>query len=273
MKKNKKNRPIPLISQETTSRRSVLNWLGKATVLTLGADLIAACTPSRTSSHAGSDIGFDLATDTENETVSTSGDAAVTDLEDFSFAPGTGEHDVYDDWRVRTVDPQDLENILANWTLVVDGLVANPVELSFVDVVELLRQDQLMDFHCVEGWSVYDVPWNGVHLSTLFDLVEPLETATHVTFHTVEDQYNESLPLEVAVEPHTILAYGVGGSTLPLSHGFPARMVIPRLLGYKSAKYVYRIELTDAPVEGYWVAVGYPYDGEVPEQRLREGRY
>ena len=85
--------------------------------------------------------------------------------------------------------------------------------------------------------------------------------------------YNESLPISIALEPKTMLAYGVAGDTLPLAHGFPLRVVIARLLGYKNAKYVDRIELTDAPVNGFWVNAGYPYDGEVPEQRLREGKY
>jgi DMSO/TMAO reductase YedYZ molybdopterin-dependent catalytic subunit len=85
--------------------------------------------------------------------------------------------------------------------------------------------------------------------------------------------YNESLPIDVALEPMTLLAYGVCEATLPQTHGFPLRIVIPRLLAYKSAKYVVRIELTDHPVEGYWVAAGYDYDGEVPSSRLRAGRY
>ena len=72
---------------------------------------------------------------------------------------------------------------------------------------------------------------------------------------------------------NTILAYGVGGSSLPLKHGFPARIVIPRLFGYKSAKFVERIELSDSPIEGFWVERGYPYDGEVQPGRLREGKY
>ena len=55
--------------------------------------------------------------------------------------------------------------------------------------------------------------------------------------------------------------------------GFPLRLVIPRLLAYKNAKYVERIELTDKPVEGFWVKLGYSYEGEVPEDRLREGKY
>lgn len=77
----------------------------------------------------------------------------------------------------------------------------------------------------------------------------------------------------LALESRTLLTYGVAGSTLPIKHGFPLRVVIPRLLGYKSAKFVYRVQLTDKPVHGYWVKAGYPYEGAVPAKRLRPGKY
>ncbi|MCP4602966.1 MAG: molybdopterin-dependent oxidoreductase [Proteobacteria bacterium] len=94
-----------------------------------------------------------------------------------------------------------------------------------------------------------------------------------MTFHTQGDLYNESLPIDVVLEPKTLLAYGIGCSTLPLEHGFPLRLIVPRKFGYKSCKYVYRIELTDKPISGYWVARGYPYEGDVPKSRLRLGKY
>ena len=191
----------------------------------------------------------------------------------FPFEPGRPEGEFLRVWGERTVDPQDPAAILRTWELRVDGLVRQPLSLRFADIVALPRQDQVTDFHCVEGWSVWDVPWSGVHLSHLLQRAQPLASATHVTFHTVGGTYNESLPLPVALEPRTLLAYGVAGTTLPLRHGFPLRIVIPRLLAYKSAKYVQRIELADAPLEGFWVARGYPYDGTVPAGRLREGHY
>jgi DMSO/TMAO reductase YedYZ molybdopterin-dependent catalytic subunit len=58
-----------------------------------------------------------------------------------------------------------------------------------------------------------------------------------------------------------------------MKHGFPLRVVVPRMMGYKSAKYVYRIELDNKEVSGYWVKWGYPYDAPVPEGRLRPGMY
>jgi DMSO/TMAO reductase YedYZ molybdopterin-dependent catalytic subunit len=107
------------------------------------------------------------------------------------------------------------------------------------------------------------------HLAT----ITPDEEGTHVNIRTLGGRYNDSLPLSVAMEPRTMLAYGVAGSTLPLDHGFPLRVVVPRLFGYKNAKYVERLELADQPLIGYWVAAGYESAGLVPQSRLRSGRY
>ena len=163
-----------------------------------------------------------------------------------------------------------IDAILKDWKLTVDGMVDSPASYSFDELLALARQDQVSDFHCVEGWSVYDVPWNGLHLSALIKHAGLQKGVTHVTFHTVDGIYNESLPLDVALEAQTMLAYGVCGATLPLDHGFPLRLVVPRLLAYKNPKYVQRIEFTDHAVEGYWVQRGYSYEGEVPESRLRD---
>ena len=256
-----KSRKIPDFSGKKFTRRSLLEWLGKGCVLALGGTTMASCL---------ADIGPDA-----------DGGLGMPDggweydggEEDFAFRPGPGTHPVYDNWGERTVDRQDLQAILQSWRLSVDGMVESPEVFTFADLVELPRSDFLVDFHCVEGWSIFDVPWNGVHLSEIFDRVKPTADASHVTFHTIVGKYNESLPLQVALEPKTLLAYGIGGSTLPLKHGFPLRVVIPRLYAYKSAKYVERLELTDRPFEGFWVAAGYPYDAEVPENRLRPGKY
>lgn len=242
------------MSQEPVSRRSVLEWLGKGCVLALSGPAVVACVPS-----GGKSRTFPP-------------DASLGDSS-FPFAPGDESSGAFDGFTEYTADPQDLEEILETWQLTVDGLVEAPLQLSFAELTLLARLDATVDFHCVTGWSVFDVPWNGVHLSTLFEAVRPRTAATHVTFHTQGGVYNESLPLDVALEEHTLLAYGVAGATLPLPHGFPTRLVVPRLFGYKSAKYVERIELTDSPFSAYWEARGYSYEAEVPRARLRPGKY
>lgn len=262
--KTAKDQPIVPIAEKTVSRRSLMEWLGKATVLTLGGELLAACGNSQafdpvTGGKSGN--GFDMVKD------------AKPTQGDFAFYPGNTEQRLFSTWPERTVDSQKLADIVGSWTLRVDGLTERPQTLSFSDLLSLPRQDQVTDFHCVEGWSVPDVPWNGLHLSHLFKRVVPLPAATHLTLYSVGDVYLESIPMEVAAEPNTLLAYGVDGSTIPLAHGFPLRLIVPRLLAYKNPKYIYRIELTDKPIDGYWVKMGYPYEGKVPESRLRAGKY
>jgi DMSO/TMAO reductase YedYZ molybdopterin-dependent catalytic subunit len=279
---------LPDSAKETVDRRTWMSWVGKAMVLSLGGGLLARCRGPGTGLASigqgapsnpieGGVEGGDVWRRGED-----AGDDASAPLPDhcpdppekgLAFAPNDGVSVLYEAWPVRTVDRQDLESILATWQLTVDGMVSSPTVLSFAELLEMPRQNQISDFHCVEGWSVYDVPWNGVHLSDIFRLVVPEEGATHVTFHTIDGRYNESLPMDVALEPMTLIAYGICESTLPVDHGFPLRLVVPRMLAYKSAKYVSRIELTDTPVEGYWVSRGYPYDAPVRASRLREGRY
>lgn len=271
----------PHVSPVTLDRRSFLEWTGKSTVLALGAGLVARCQAHTQGAWDGAaaDGALDAGADAADATHAADAgpDASTTPLctsptDPMDFLPSPTSS-VFPAGRERTVDPQDLESILSSWRLTVDGLVTTPRSLTFPDLFCLPRQDQITDFHCVEGWSIYDVPWNGLHLGQLFQSVGVLGGATHVTFHTLGGLYNESLPLDVALEPRTLLAYGAGGNTLPLAHGFPLRVVIPRLLGYKNAKYVQRIELTDRPVQGFWVQAGYPYEGLVPESRLRPGKY
>ncbi len=273
---------LPESVNRTVDRRTWMSWVGKATVLSLGGGLLARCADPSNRVDVGEARPLDTMPEEQvwREGESDAGaDTGMTLPDDcpapqgVAFSPGDGLSGVYESWPVRTVDAQNLESILASWKLTVDGMVSTPLVLSFAEMLALPRQNEIADFHCVEGWSVYDVPWNGVHLSDLLSRVNPLAAATHVTFHTIDSAYNESLPIDVALEPMTLLAYGICESTLPLTHGFPLRLVVPRLLAYKSAKYVERIELTDHPVEGYWVARGYPYDAEVPESRLRDGRY
>ena len=259
------------------TRRELLDWIGRGSVLLLSAEVLAACgvhvpegddigRPLDLSSGADAssvdqvepadlggpgDLGADLGTGSE-DVVNPADAGADSGGGGFGFAPGSAGDDIFGPGTVRTVDRQDLAELLSNWELVVDGLVDEPMVFTFGDLIALSRQDQVTDFHCVEGWSVRDVPWNGVHLQTILDRVGAQQEVTHITFHTVGDVYNESLPLDIALEPKTLLAYGIAGETLPLNRGFPLRLVVPRLFGYKSAKFVYRLELTNQPINGFW---------------------
>ena len=261
MTKRKKNKDNGIPSERTIERRTLLEWFGKATLISLSSPVITACFE---------DSGYDA---DDSESSENSGTETVDSEEGaFSFTPGPGNA-LLDQFVIFTVDEQSVENTIKTWQLTVDGLVQNPLTLTFADLLKMNTVRQETDFHCVTGWSVYDVPWVGVSIKALLDLVTPLDTATHVTYHCQGDIYTESSTLAEALEPKSIMAYGVGENTLPLEHGFPLRLIIPRKLGYKNAKYVYRIELTDMPHSGYWEERGYPIEADVPDSRLREGKY
>lgn len=240
------------------SRRSLLSWLGSATVLSLTSGLLSACE---------TEFGRPALNSSRTPKNAKRGSGA------FAFSPSPEEGTLYDTWWGNTVDKQDLSQILAAWELKVDGLVENPISLSFSELLALPRQDQTTDFHCVEGWSVLDVPWNGVHIDRLIERVRPTNDATHLTIRCVGDVYTESLPLAVAREHFSLLAYGIDGKTMPLTHGFPLRVVVPRLYGYKNAKWVKQLEFTNASIDGYWEQRGYPTDAPVKAAILRAGKY
>lgn len=250
-------------TRKPMTRRTLLDWMGKSVVLGLGSELLLGCEYDNLTNDGG--VG-----DVEDSGLLCDAESVDGGL---GFCPGPPNHPAYEDFVEFTVDPQDLVSLLQTWQLTVDGMVETPVVLNFGQLLNLERFNPVVDFHCVTGWSVYDVPWNGIHLDSLFALAKPTAQASHVTFHTVNNIYNESLPLDVSTEPNTLLAFGIDESTLPLAHGFPLRLVVPRKFGYKSAKYVYRIELTDAPLDAYWEQRGYTYEADVPPSRLREGKY
>ena len=271
--RNAENTPVSPI---THTRRTVIEWLGQGAAVAMLPPALTGCFPAEPKDRCCTGDHSEPVGDTSPSQDSDPPDTLVDPdcpQGSFDFTPSDADTELWDEFVVFTADPQDLDALLADWVLTIDGMVDRPMSFTFQELVAMARLDQVMDFHCVTGWSVQDVTWNGVHMQTLLDAVGVRSTATHITFHTVNSIYNESLPLEVALEPHTMLAYGVCGATLPLDHGFPLRLVIPRLLGYKNAKYVQRLELTDAPIQAYWEQRGYGYDAEVPPARLREGRY
>ncbi len=151
----------------------------------------------------------------------------------------------------------------SDWTLKVDGLVDKPLVLGAVAWQALPRFDETADFHCVEGWSVGDVQWGGVTPATLLQQAQARPDGAYLVFHAYTGEYVDSLPIDVAVDPQTVLADTMDGAPLPATHGGPLRLVVPRQLGYKSVKWVTRIEVTDKPVQGFWERRGYPSDAPV----------
>ena len=258
------------------TRRDWMEWIGKGVAIGLFSPLIQACAdalrlqPGDVAVEAGGDAGADGTADPAPVEVTPEDVAAC---EKGTFLPGGKSQPVFQNWAENTVDPQDVAKIVASWTLTIDGLAAKPRTFTFCELRDLGLVREVMDFHCVEGWDVLDVPWDGLPLGKLIDLVEPQADAKYLKITAIDGKYTESLSLDIAREPHSLLGLGVGGDTLPLAHGFPCRIVVPRLMGYKNAKYVQHIELVAADTKGFWEGFGYPSDAPVQASRLREGKY
>ena len=165
---------------------------------------------------------------------------------------------------VRSAEDDQPVVSLSDLALSVDGLVAHPVTLDAAAWAELPRGAETRDFHCVEGWSVGKVRWAGVRLVDVLRGAGPLPTARFVTFYASGGTYSDSLTLAESLDPEVMLADTLDGAPLPHEHGGPVRLVVPSQLGYKSVKWVTRVELTDVREIGYWEHYGYAIEAPVP---------
>lgn len=175
----------------------------------------------------------------------------------------TAPETMFGSFPVRSVERQPPTSAPEDWVVTVDGLVEKPLTIDHATWETLQRFEQTVDFHCVEGWSVDDVRWGGVAPGVLLDMAGALPEATHVTFHAAGGVYRDGLPMDLVRDPQTVLADRLNGEALPPAHGGPLRLVVPDQLGYKSVKWVERLEVTDEQVEGYWEQRGYPVDAPV----------
>ena len=159
----------------------------------------------------------------------------------------------------------------AAYRLEVGGLVARPASLSLADLRALPSRTQITRHDCVEGWSAI-AKWKGARLAALLEAVGPKPEARFVVFHCADPMeedgtglYYESIDLDDAFHPQTILAYEMNDATLPIANGAPIRLRVERQLGYKHAKYVMRIELVETFEKiaggkgGYWEDQGYQW--------------
>jgi DMSO/TMAO reductase YedYZ molybdopterin-dependent catalytic subunit len=144
----------------------------------------------------------------------------------------------------------------ADWSLVVDGAVEEPVKLDWAAFHALPQVEDQSDFHCVTTWSLMDSTWKGVQFSTLMGLVRPKPDATHVMTYAY-DGYTTNLPLEEALKDDVLLVHTWNGQPLPREHGGPVRMITPQLYAWKGAKWINRIELLTRDRKGFWEVRGY----------------
>ncbi|HEY5556852.1 molybdopterin-dependent oxidoreductase [Acetobacterium sp.] len=148
------------------------------------------------------------------------------------------------------------------YQLQITGLVQKPISYTYDQVLEKEKAQRLITLHCVEGWDA-TVLWEGVRITDLLADAGVKDEANVVIFHGV-DGYTTSMPLATIKNKDMLLAYSSNGIPLPASMGFPFIVVAEDKLGYKWARWVNEIELSDDEnYKGYWEKRGYSNDAPV----------
>jgi sulfoxide reductase catalytic subunit YedY len=187
------------------------------------------------------------------------------------------------------------------WTVSIEGLVKKPITLDIDALLKLAPiEERIYRMRCVEGWSMV-IPWDGYSLSKLLNKVEPLGSAKYVEFISLADRkqmpgiksniidwpYREGLRMDEAMNPLTLLTLGMYGEVLPKQNGAPVRIVVPWKYGFKSAKSIVKIRLTEEMPKTSWnqfdareygfysnvnPMVDHPRWSQATERRIGDGR-
>jgi DMSO/TMAO reductase YedYZ molybdopterin-dependent catalytic subunit len=157
---------------------------------------------------------------------------------------------------------------LTDWTFRVWGLVENPAEWSYDELVALGETRVECDIHCVTRWSKYDNAFEGVPMRAMLAAVRPKPEARFVMVHA-EQGFTANLPLDDLDRDTVLLANKHGGEPLEADHGGPLRLVVPHLYFWKSAKWVRGLEFRAEDAPGFWEGYGYHMRGDP----WREERY
>ena len=151
---------------------------------------------------------------------------------------------------------------LATWRLRVGGLVAEPREWSWAEFLDLPRVRVFADFHCVTRWSRLGNVWEGVPAGELIRQAGgPLPGARFVLAYGYDFGWTTNMPLAQFLSEDSLVAISHDGEPLTLEHGGPARLIVPQLYAWKSAKWLSAIELIAEDRAGFWERNGYHMHG------------
>jgi len=154
----------------------------------------------------------------------------------------------------------------ANWSFSIDGEIDEPLSWTWDELMALPQETFTVDIHCVTKWSKLDTTWTGVSIDTLLDGVDT--EAEHIVARCDGD-YTTNVPLEDVTGGRAWLAHTFAGEPLAAEHGGPARLLVPHLYFWKSAKWVRGLTLTIEDQPGFWELAGYHNYGDP----WREQRY
>ena len=150
------------------------------------------------------------------------------------------------------------------WDLRVFGKVKNELRWSWDEVQKLdrdLNTTVTADMHCVTTWSRLDQKWEGISFGKIVELAQPTDEAKFVIAHS-EHGFTANIPIEYCLRDDCLIALRANGEPLSAEHGQPARLVVPRLYAWKSAKWLRGIEFSAVDKPGFWERNGYHNTGD-----------
>jgi len=150
---------------------------------------------------------------------------------------------------------------IPKWAFSIFGLVEKERKLDYQEFMSLPRVKVFSDVHCVTGWSMLDNLWEGVSASQIRQLVRILPEAGFVMVHSAGG-FTTNLSLDDFFQPDVLFAVKHNGEPLTPEHGYPLRLVVPRLYFWKSAKWVTGIEFMAEDKRGFWESYGYHNHGD-----------
>lgn len=153
------------------------------------------------------------------------------------------------------------------WRVEINGLVQRPLTLTYEEILALPKTIADARLTSVSGFTVRG-KWGGVRLKDLFELTGLRPEATHVRFFSYRLIYTTCIPLSVALQERTLLAYEFDGEPLDADYGGPVRIFCPYLWGYKSAKSVVMLTVQDHSTPGFWEKLGYPDDAQIKRRMI-----
>jgi DMSO/TMAO reductase YedYZ molybdopterin-dependent catalytic subunit len=150
---------------------------------------------------------------------------------------------------------------IAQWQFNIFGLVEKERKLSYAEFTALPQVQVFSDIHCVTGWSKLDNLWEGISSGQIRELVHILPEAKFVMVHSAGG-FSTNLPLDDFFQPDVLFALKYNGEPLTREHGYPLRLVVPRLYFWKSAKWVNGVEFMAEDKRGFWESSGYHNHGD-----------
>ena len=180
-----------------------------------------------------------------------------------------GQYDAGNDWPVLTAEATPKLST-DKWTFEINGLVEKPVTWTWAEIMALPISEFMGDIHCVTTWSKLGVRFRGVSVDTLLEAAVPQPSASYVMASSTTG-YTTNLPLADVTNGQAWVVWEYDGKPLARDHGGPARLLVPHLYFWKSAKWVSGLKLLDHDEPGFWEQNGYHDRGDPWKEQRYQG--